>query len=239
MGYIYKITNDVNQKIYIGQTKRTIEQRWKEHQKYSQEQNSKSKLYIAMREIGIEHFQIKPIEEIFGVSERNDRERYWIKYYDSFENGYNSTRGGGCFDSSIMCKNELYDTIVELRLEGKSYDQICDILKCSKLTISSALKEANLLGQDCRSTGKTEQILELLEQGVYLVNIAKELKCDFKVVQRILAQHPEFNQIYHNLYNSLDKDIYLLKDTTSMTNAEIAKVVGCSERTIYRALKRR
>jgi len=31
MGYIYKIINNVNNKIYIGQTSRSIESRWKEH----------------------------------------------------------------------------------------------------------------------------------------------------------------------------------------------------------------
>ena len=35
MGYIYKIINDINDKIYIGQTIRTIEERWKEHLKES------------------------------------------------------------------------------------------------------------------------------------------------------------------------------------------------------------
>lgn len=33
MGYIYKITNQINNKVYIGQTSRTIEKRWKDHQK--------------------------------------------------------------------------------------------------------------------------------------------------------------------------------------------------------------
>lgn len=239
MGYIYKIINDINQKVYIGQTKRTIERRWSEHQKYANEEDSKSKLYLAMKEIGINHFKIEPIEQIYGVEERNIREKYWIKYYNSFYDGYNSTRGGGCFEITTMGKKELFDKIIELRLEGKSYEELTTIFQCGKNTISEALAYGNLLGNDCRSLEKTPMILEMLSQGEYLVNIAKELKCDFYVIKKILKEHPEFEVIYQNTYNPFDQKIYYLKDTTKMTNAMIAKQLNCSERTIYRALNRR
>ena len=239
MGYIYKITNDVNSKVYIGQTKRTLERRWYEHQKYAYEKDSQSKFYKAIRELGPEVFHIEQIEIVYGIEERNAREQYWIKYYNSFEEGYNSTRGGGCFDITTMSKQELFDSIVELRLDGKSYEELVKIFNCGKATIAQALRQANLLGKDCRQINKTEQIIEMLSHGEYLMNISKELNCDFKIVQKILLQHPEFNTIYRDLYTPLDKDIFLLKDTTSLTNAEIAKKLNCSERTIYRALNRR
>jgi len=53
-GFIYKIWNDVNDCFYIGRTYRTIEKRWKEHCNYSVDHNSN--LYIAIREIGLNHF---------------------------------------------------------------------------------------------------------------------------------------------------------------------------------------
>ena len=59
MPYIYKITNDINNKIYIGKTLHAIEHRFKEHCKDSKKrQNEKRPLYSAMNKYGIEHFHI-------------------------------------------------------------------------------------------------------------------------------------------------------------------------------------
>ena len=50
MGYIYKIVNDINDKIYIGQTNRTIQERWKEHKLDAQARlKEKRPLYSAIR----------------------------------------------------------------------------------------------------------------------------------------------------------------------------------------------
>lgn len=93
MPYIYKIVNDINQHIYIGKTYRKIEERWKEHCKdrYRLEFQERP-LYRAMNKYGIEHFHIELIEEVFTDVE--DREIYWISYYNSYKNGYNATPGG-------------------------------------------------------------------------------------------------------------------------------------------------
>ena len=64
MAYIYKITNDINQKIYIGKTEFSIEKRFKEHCCDAfRKKNEKRLLYAAMRKYGIEHFYIELIEE--------------------------------------------------------------------------------------------------------------------------------------------------------------------------------
>ena len=96
MGFIYKITNNINNKIYIGKTNRDINVRFQEHIDSSNSINSPSYNYYlhrAFRKYGIENFSIDKIEE---VSEEliNEREKYWIKYYDSYNNGYNLTLGG-------------------------------------------------------------------------------------------------------------------------------------------------
>jgi group I intron endonuclease len=56
MGFIYKITNDINDKVYIGQTVATIEHRWKQHLRAAFIDNVGSHLYHAMRKYGQEHF---------------------------------------------------------------------------------------------------------------------------------------------------------------------------------------
>lgn len=91
---IYIITNNKNDKVYIGQSV-DIMCRWNAH-KYSalnERQDSHTKLHQAMKNIGIENFSIKVLEEC-SFSELNKKEIYWIKYFNSYENGYNMTPGG-------------------------------------------------------------------------------------------------------------------------------------------------
>lgn len=92
MAYIYKITNDINDKIYVGKTEFSIEKRFKEHCKDAfKETKEKRPLYSAMRKYGIEHFHIELIEECNNPEER---EVFWIGYYRGYEDGYNATYGG-------------------------------------------------------------------------------------------------------------------------------------------------
>ena len=64
MAFIYKITNDINAKVYIGKTLGRIKKRWKEHLKdCKRRKNENRPLYTAMRKYGTEHFKITLIEE--------------------------------------------------------------------------------------------------------------------------------------------------------------------------------
>ena len=93
MAYIYKITNDINQKIYIGKTERNIEERFKEHcREYRKKRCEKRPLYAAMKKYGTEHFHVELVEETDNPEER---EQYWIKFYNSYgSTGYNATMAG-------------------------------------------------------------------------------------------------------------------------------------------------
>ena len=94
MSYIYKITNDVNGKIYIGKTDFSIEKRWKEHLSDFQRKKYENRpLYKAMYKYGSNHFHIQLIEEC-SAEKAPEREKYWIEQYGSFKNGYNATAGG-------------------------------------------------------------------------------------------------------------------------------------------------
>lgn len=94
MAYIYLIENEINHKKYIGKTVFPIEKRWKEHQRDClKRRNEKRPLYNAMVKYGIENFSIQCIEEV-EASRAPERESYWIKYYNSYEDGYNATLGG-------------------------------------------------------------------------------------------------------------------------------------------------
>lgn len=105
MAGIYKITNQLNGKIYIGQSVRP-NQRWLQHQSEVKMGRSNTLLYNSMRKYGIENFTFEVIEECQN-EELNEREIYWISYYDSFQNGYNMTPGGS--ESIKINPQEIYD----------------------------------------------------------------------------------------------------------------------------------
>lgn len=78
MGYIYCITNIINNKQYVGNT---IEERFKEHCRDSRKTRcNKRPLYNAMNKYGIENFKIEELEYIEDDKLLAEREIYWIKY---------------------------------------------------------------------------------------------------------------------------------------------------------------
>ena len=87
---IYKVTNKVNGKVYIGQSV-DIGRRWRQHMTAADD------IYFhkAIQKYGVDNFIWEVIEKC-KKSELDERESYWIEYYDSFNKGYNCTKGGGC-----------------------------------------------------------------------------------------------------------------------------------------------
>lgn len=90
---IYKITNIKNKKVYIGQSVDTIS-RWKQHVKrgVGAETPTRNKLYSEMNEFGPEEFIFEFLEEC-PKNSLDEREKYWIEYFDSCTVGYNGTKG--------------------------------------------------------------------------------------------------------------------------------------------------
>ena len=85
---IYKITNKINGKSYIGLSS-NIEERFKKHR----QMQGKKVLYSAFQKYGIENFDFSIIE-LCSFDLLSEREKYWIAYYDTYNNGYNATLGG-------------------------------------------------------------------------------------------------------------------------------------------------
>lgn len=103
-GYIYKITNNVNDKLYVGQTNQTLEARFKKHLYDALVFGLDTKFARAIRKYykeGEEVFKIQVIEYFEDISEEDltDREYFWIKELNVVANGYNCTysknRSGG------------------------------------------------------------------------------------------------------------------------------------------------
>lgn len=133
---IYKITNTLNDKCYIGQSI-DIETRWIQHIHEGKHNTQKGKLYPAIFQNGIENFIFEVIEECPLDQEiLNKKERYWIKFYNSFEDGYNSTIGGQGEDSWTYNP----DLICQLWDKGYSTGEIVQVIGCSHTTVQSRLK---------------------------------------------------------------------------------------------------
>ena len=137
MGYIYKITNTLNDKVYIGQTIKTVQKRFAQHKNNSnKEYFSQIVLYKAFNKYGIENFICEEIEEVPN-DKLDEREKYWIEYYDSYFNGYNSTLGG----RATQLYNWDTDDIIEKYMILKSARAVAKEIGCDHSTIDRILNE--------------------------------------------------------------------------------------------------
>lgn len=139
IGYIYIITNNVNDKVYVGQTYRSIKERFSEHLR----SNDDCYLHRAMRKYGKEHFIIEVIEILQTknfkdlVNQLNEKEIYWINFYNSCRDGYNMSLGGNNAPSSNSHKVDVY-------LFDGTFIETCDsyTIASNKYTVSySSIKE--------------------------------------------------------------------------------------------------
>ncbi len=145
MSYIYKIINDVNNKIYVGKTEFSIEKRFKEHCKDAFKKSNKDRpLYRAMRKYGVDNFHIELIEET-NIPE--EREIYWIGYYDGYTKGYNATKGGDgtkLYDHNlILARLQEHPYPIDIAKEfGCSSDLVCNIAKFNDIKVKNKGQEA-------------------------------------------------------------------------------------------------
>lgn len=178
MPYIYKITNKINNKIYIGKTLDTIENRWKSHIKDSKRTHcEKRPLYSAFKKYGIENFIIEEVEHC-SVDQLNEREVYWIEFYRSFKNGYNATRGG---DGKSYCD---YDLIYSLHKQGMNLLEISQCLGYSPDTCSKAIKSFGVSKKELVDNGRKvvrKTIIQLDKDTEEILRIFPSLQeaCDF------------------------------------------------------------
>lgn len=126
-GKIYKITNIVNGKIYIGCTIHSLKRRFSEHLYRCEKTDINTKLYNSIRKYGIESFKIELIEEC-DLNVIYETEKKYIELYDTFNNGLNSTFGGeGClgYTHSSEIRKKISEIIKDGRShKGKSYEEI-------------------------------------------------------------------------------------------------------------------
>lgn len=102
---IYKITSPEG-KVYIGCSS-NIEKRWKSYSHFESTCSNQKKLYDAFKKYGFDKHIFEVIEEC-SLDILLEREAFWIKYFNSFENGLNMNKGGyGCVIHSDSTRNKI------------------------------------------------------------------------------------------------------------------------------------
>lgn len=91
LGLIYKYTSKTTKKSYIG---KSMKYRFEYRQKQHKEDSSNTHFARAKRKYGYDDFELTILEDNIPKELLSEREKFWIKEYDSVENGYNSTYGG-------------------------------------------------------------------------------------------------------------------------------------------------
>ena len=137
MAYIYLIKNNVNNKVYVGKTEISIAKRFQGHIRDSRRERCKNRpLYRAMNKYGVENFTVSMIEE---TDRPEDREIFWIAFYDSYKNGYNATLGG---DGKKYLD---YDLIVSTYKILHNARQTASVLGISDDTVEKVIKQRGRL----------------------------------------------------------------------------------------------
>ena len=133
IGYIYLVTNNITGKKYVGQTRRTIQERWADHinRRYSDDYY----FHRALIKYGTDNFSIKEIDVICEadleslVDSLNESEIYYIEYFKTlYPDGYNLTIGGGNTSVNFLKPVNQYD------LCGNYIRRYNSIIEASRIT---------------------------------------------------------------------------------------------------------
>lgn len=140
---IYKITNLINNKVYIGQTINSLEQRLSRHKQDALSGRLDTHFARAIRKYGIDNFIAEVIDTAQSQEELTQKEYYWIGYYHACEQGYNETNnmfkcGGNTYankDKKEM--REISSKIRASKIGGKN--PAAKKIKCKNMITSEEL----------------------------------------------------------------------------------------------------
>lgn len=242
-GFIYKVTNKVNGKVYIGQTRRSVEFRWKQHIKSKDCYD----FHKAIKEYGVANFEVTTLEEC-PVEELNSREIYWISKYNSFKNGYNMTKGGTSYNPTRRYSNgyivvdSKYDEIESMFLSGFSAARIAESYQVDRHVICNILKQ---LGHKLNynhisfNTIETKDIIEQYNTGVSLKELSRKYGYSPTSMKDFLIKKGVNIRVKYSILKDVNTHKLLIDDYLNRTLSlkDIMKKYKCQYRTFVQILK--
>ena len=176
---IYKITNLTNGKLYIGKTTGTIKNRFQRHIQDAMSNRLDTHLARAIRKDGPENFTIELVEIVETAEQLNQQEKYWIKKYNSYENGYNETEGGDGGDTYSSKSPEEMEIIKEKIRKTKigSLNPQARPVKClnietnEELHFSSAAEVRDYFGETNHNfvTRRCKRVTNYMFRGIWKI----------------------------------------------------------------------
>lgn len=198
MGLIYKCTSPSG-KSYIGQTIFNEQHRWTDHccRAYrKQDPGYNYKLSRAIRKYGKENFTIEILENNLPKELLNEREKYWINFYDTFLNGYNQTLGG---EGNLKIQDE---EILNLWKEGLCCVEIAEKLKVSRKIIEKRIENLPISKEERKirafkksaskqslQQDKIDLILSFWNQKYNITDIEQLVRISRPTISKILKQN--------------------------------------------------
>lgn len=161
MGYIYCITNLINNKKYIGKTLNSIADRFKEHcQDATRRCEENRPLYRAINRYGKENFKIELVASC-KEEDLSDQEIYYISVYNTYKCGYNATKGG---DGKILYDHQ---QIIDLYKSGLSQQKVAEQIGCHVDTVRKVLKSNKIPANTYVSATMkpSKKVKQINEQG--------------------------------------------------------------------------
>jgi group I intron endonuclease len=193
-GRIYIIRNHVNEKVYVGATTQGLSKRFSRHKK-TMRQKASSPLHKAMTEIGEDKFYIELIESYPCDNKEalNAREGYWIRYYDSYKNGYNGKIEGR---NQQQYRQDNAEEIRQYRQKYKE-DHAEEIKQCNQKYREDNAEKIKQCKQKYRQDHAEE--IKQYNQQYNRKRVRCEL-CAVEVLQKCLSRHNK--SIKHNSMSS-------------------------------------
>lgn len=203
LGLIYMATDKILKKNYVGQTTSKLSVRKNKHKIAAyNKQNSKSYyslFYKAIRFIGFENFDWQVLEDNIPEDQLDNKEIYYIRKYNAYDDGWNSSMGGNRSYNSKL-KDEEVENIKKLLLENKKVSEVSELtgfnrdiisdINCGEtwfdctlnypLTTNNGSKQRNFTDEELR---EIENLLINTDEN--LTQIARKFKCDKITIRKI------------------------------------------------------
>lgn len=241
-GLIYIIRNNINNKVYIGQTTRTMETRFKQHIYDSNKLNTH--IYKAMRKYGVDNFYVELIEDNIPSEELDNKEVMYIKNFDSYYNGYNSTLGGEGGSTFIKDEKKL-EEFKSMFYKGYSQELMGEHFGVTKLTIFNTIKALNLK-RNFKETKKIVKvkyytIIECLNKE-YLNELVNYYS-NKQILEIFGVTQETFNKVYRhfNVTSKTTKEVrtnYIKELIKTMTPLEISRYMNYSHGRVYEIINK-